>query len=764
MGMVEICSTRMRPVPIVRARVVRVVAATALVVLVGATPALAASAPPATPEPIAAQRLDCQPGQVDINSAPATQMVARLGLPLPVAQRVVAHREPLYLDVEDLLTVEGIGPGKVDSLARGGVACADLPVTPPPVDAFVCRPGDGRVDVNRPTSRARLAALFGAPTADRIVAGIPYSGVKPMVAEHVPGVGSGKQAKLLDQLCDTPPTIDHAGTRWGWISTAGGRVDHPQSASLTVGPGIIDLNSGMWGSVRPLPYDSLYGGPKFDFQVHGPWAGGGDTVFATLPPDPFVPPAAPDVWRPTLLHYTGGDAAVHANDTLYVGPDGRWTTQVTSLSALQAVRQPAVSLPPVTYFTPVPRPEVGRALAKEIFGNPYEAEGCSPDASSERPLLVSVNPGFLATGGYGFPRAPAKWCAEGDASTEHMTFKLSNTGFPTFDYQQPAGPADTTGVGLSPQMGAFTRELLTLLNSGVKPGPDSRGVVYGPGVTVRYDLRASDDAQRVGLHRPSVAALGLDAVFLATEHLGTVRALDVPATISDCLNTLNRASLGLGSVLGCAEQALKEGKAPRRVVEAITRSLNAFTLFRDLNEVDALSDQSLDGTVTFRLRPHPEAPAGQPTSGDPNQAGTRILKRTGSTASYVLDTNGVAHHIPDGGTYICNAKHYLVQFNVDDSEWAAEVRSVGADATCPGGPERVLAENAPLGTVLLRRPSGETYLTRQLNGTTYLVPLFSGTSVFNCMVEQYLVWDQVTDAEYGRFAHHPFEAATGCGF
>lgn len=753
-----------------RWRIVCTCAAAAAISISVASVASAVGPPPATPDPIAAKRLACDPGQIDVNSASAQDLRA-LGLDLPVAERLIAHREPLYLDLGDLLVVEGIGADKLAEIKVSGRACAGLPTQPPPTDAHVCRFGDGRVDVNRPQSSKALAAMLGRPTADRIVAGIPYAGVGPVVAEHLPGIGPGRQRKLISQLCATPATIDHGDTRWGWISAAGGRVDHLDGATLTVPAGTLDSGAGVWGSVRALEWDRLLEGPSFDMTIHGPWLGDGKTVFTTLPRDPFQAPSHPEAWTPTVLHFTGGDADIHAKNDVHVGSDGRWTAEVASLSKLEALWQPLVSL-----ATGI-RSRINAVIqsAKNYLTSSYEPVPCSPDVSSLQRLRVGVYPDGLNSGLIGgFVRPPAKWCAQGDTtfSTSRVEFRLSNTSALTYGFNQWAGPADTVGVSLSPNLTSLTRVLLQFYNRGVKPGDDTTNVVYGPGVTVRFDLPASNENQQEDIVRDIFRYPinnTYDTLFLLTEHLGAVPGMDVPADVIECIQTYSVESIDVDAVLACITLVAKKNTSLRDKLESMGRALDLFSVFRAGVEAVTIANQtstnSLEGTVNFSLRPFLILPPQQPTTGDPDEwDGARILKRTGSSASYVLDTDGVAHHIPDGETYVCNAKHYLVEFNVDDAEWSEQVTAVGDDATCPSGADRALApETLASVKVLLRRVDGETWLTEDFNGAAHLVPLFSGDAVFSCMVEKYLVWDQVDYDEHARFDNHPFIAATGCG-
>lgn len=168
--------------------------------------------------------MECKSDGIDLNSASLTALRKLPEVSMPIAKAIVSRRPFLRPD-PDLLLVPGIGPEKLSVILAQNRVCAEPPSLPPPT-FDVCVTGDGRVDVNRPGSRPRLAELFGTPTADRIVQGIPYWSLDHVRAEGEPGAGSGRLRRYNDRLCLTPPTIDHEGTRWGWIDAAnGGRND-----------------------------------------------------------------------------------------------------------------------------------------------------------------------------------------------------------------------------------------------------------------------------------------------------------------------------------------------------------------------------------------------------------------------------------------------------------------------------------------------------------------------------------------------------------
>ena len=197
-------------------------------------PAGAAVTVPSVPNPIAAVKMACADGGIDLNKASIAQLTVLPDISEPVAKRIVAQRPYLRID-PDLLRVAGIGQGKLAAIVADGRACA-TPTSKPPPYFDVCKAGDGRIDANRPQSESALASLFGTPTAQRIVRAIPYWNLNHVRSEGEAGAGYGKMAKLMGRLCLTPPTIVYDGVRYGWIDPdRGGYVDWP----ATDGGGVV---------------------------------------------------------------------------------------------------------------------------------------------------------------------------------------------------------------------------------------------------------------------------------------------------------------------------------------------------------------------------------------------------------------------------------------------------------------------------------------------------------------------------------------------
>jgi len=176
----------------------------------------------------------CNAGQLDLNHASTSQLQALptptgSKLSAPVASNIVAARP--YLQPTDLRApaVNGITDDHVSLwLSRGLVCVTPIFVTASdstqvPVAPNICT-SPTQADVNDKTQRARFAALFGGPTADRIVAGIPYPSVDNSLRRA--GVGPGGLKQAAGKLCATPYPIRYAGTDWAFATPRRWRCCH----------------------------------------------------------------------------------------------------------------------------------------------------------------------------------------------------------------------------------------------------------------------------------------------------------------------------------------------------------------------------------------------------------------------------------------------------------------------------------------------------------------------------------------------------------
>src|SRR5579885_2577144 len=131
--------------------------------------------------------MTCLAGQVDLNSAPVADLTAALAIDTPIANRVVEFRP--YLRPSDLLVVAGIGPDRLASILASGRSCT-VPAATPPQTENVCV--DGKVDLQSATS-AEIATRLGVSknAGDSIVKARPFSTLRHVTPERVPGVGKG---------------------------------------------------------------------------------------------------------------------------------------------------------------------------------------------------------------------------------------------------------------------------------------------------------------------------------------------------------------------------------------------------------------------------------------------------------------------------------------------------------------------------------------------------------------------------------------------
>jgi hypothetical protein len=260
----------------------------------------------------------------------------------------------------------------------------------------------------------------------------------------------------------------------------------------------------------------------------------------------------------------------------------------------------------------------------------------------------------------------------------------------------------------------------------------------------------------------------LTSSFWAGRNLGSVLTAGEAAALAatNCFDAVLDTDLGFSSLVNCAEAG---GADAARTASRLFSFLDSGHTLKDAIGAGlgrlGMAPGNVEGSWHFHYDPIPPRPDTQPTDGSVGSGSGQgpgiLLKRSNSTAAYYL-VDGVAHHVPDGGTYICLAERVPTMFNVDEHEWAALVTTFGADAACPatGLPAQRSLTPETVRNFLLRTGDGsETYLV----GTDgFRTPLFDGASHFNCLAESYLVWDWASAQELTRFQRHPTIAATGC--
>jgi hypothetical protein len=204
------------------------------------------------------------------------------------------------------------------------------------------------------------------------------------------------------------------------------------------------------------------------------------------------------------------------------------------------------------------------------------------------------------------------------------------------------------------------------------------------------------------------------------------------------------------------------GKLARALLVIKAASYVAVTA--DLISIGVIGDVDNDIEMRFEATPPPPPlPDGQPTDGGLPAGGDSlppnvILKRTGSTVSYWLDSERQAHHIPNGDTYLCLANVMPAWFDVDDDEFNSVVNATGDDAACGVAAPRSLAPEHGVKHVFMRRDDGagdETWYYIRDDGIKVLA--LDGRPT--CRFDDVLVWDYVSDIELSRFSSTPSDVA-----
>jgi Helix-hairpin-helix motif len=296
---------------------------------------------PQVPGQQPALTMACAPGQVDLNHASLAALQTLPDVPLPVAQRVVAQRP--HDRVVDLLTVAGIGPDTLNAIVATGKACS-TPLTLPPPATNVCV--TGQIDVNNPASQTALASLFGGPTAQRIVAALPFPDLNHAEVVLAAGAGPGKVSKYASKLCLTPEPKIFAGVNYSYVYPGSGGRDDYQGFSLVVPSGVRTAAHGQWVTITPkstppASNPSAPAWPSADFAVAGaPWVDGTKQVYVTEPTDPVLTEMGAD-GQPILVHWnddsrTSGEE-IEGPNLLVNSTANTVTAAVTHLSPIDSL-------------------------------------------------------------------------------------------------------------------------------------------------------------------------------------------------------------------------------------------------------------------------------------------------------------------------------------------------------------------------------------------------------------------------------------------
>lgn len=774
----------------------------AAAISVSGTPSVDAEPGVASERVLPVSVLNCENGQVDVNSATVDALATIPGIGgKPIAERVVAARP--YASVEHLQAVSGIGPGGLSSITASGRACVAMPSgaeIPPVFD--LCT--DGFTDLNT-VPFAEAEVMFGKGTAQRLVG----AQAKPMwKVEHalaIAGIGPGRIEN--HSVCVTPPTLHDIDTEtsWTWLD-----ADESTTAVATttdimmfvadsgdlpgdgwvriadvVANGTIDQTEAWQAGLESAFDPAEFSPPTFDTSVVTP----DGTELQPLHPVTLTYPLDQDEDElpPSVSRWENGHR-VYSTDADATVDGDRITVEAAHLSVGQSSFGMVVT--DFRFIFPVSGNRDQQANWFEQRRRNVNGPACPATGSS------SPSKGMFGTV-EGAPENVVTYCSYFDGN--YATWRVQNN-LPGPIEVSPDQSYVYTRV-LLPGDDLVGRSLLGYFEDA--PGLYQSGAVWvPPGSVAEVQFRSHGQTKvhvggslKVASAYTATKAL-FDEVLKKAYESGNIESSAVLASLR-CMYTDDITTCLLDKNL---PQVLKEAikKVAENEVDSIRdrdlrklgkRIIRIIAIASDLRPLGSLVNDSL--TLRYDRPPAPTrdrgrlipsncavtwsdgvwawswdpdcvdaaypVPPGQPINGsDPSAAGTLILKRSNSVETFVLDTDGVAHPIPDGGTYVCNAHHYPVMWNVDDTEWASLVTSLGAAATCPTGPSRALFPDTT-----------EDFIVRQPDGTSFVVdygmrePILSGEA-FNCLVERFLVWDWVSDDELEQIPRNSSIAARFC--
>jgi hypothetical protein len=783
--------------------------------------------------------LDCAAGKIDLNHASVATLQGLPGVSKPIAQRIVDSRP--HDRTKDLLVVPGIGPGKLTEIEASGRACS-TPLTLPPPAADACA-SPGQLDVNNPASRDRLAAIFGAPTAQRIVDAQPFPDLAHAKTVLVAGAGSGKVAKAASGLCATPVPKTTGGVNYSYVyARSGGRADLGKF-TLVVPAGVLTAGIGQWLRIspQPTPTPDMDGPawPSAQFSILGAqWADGSKHVYVTMPTDPELTEFG-DSAIPVISHYDGDTRSTGEIATTQVSPStGTITAAVTHLSLLDAISQGvswvAEPLGGLLLDARFPAPDCDGSWTLDSNTGSWTHGTAHVDLTG---ALLNL-PGNIVPP-FGWPQKHCVQSASSNPYDAHVSLVNNTRTFESLTrYSGDPKLGDASLVGADP---------LELIITGLAESVLGHPVAY-PGAQVSVEVPSGQQAavrmtpnipitafwavvnetpiadllDDIGNDSPETNAVIKDGLGCALSELNgaanldasTNNALDALAgMLKDCIDfesikvaildaehsgkiapdkvgrigvTLNKlqryvlwlkvgrvAITGYDSWLGYAGGSAAgiidvENYAPKPDTDSLGRRVHDACL------VARGYGWSIDMNCQNAYYAGKSVPANSGSSTTPDGLpGGKILRNSLGNAWFANYSAGTVAPISDGGTYLCLAKHYPV-------DWDARL----GDYTDPANPGHYTFDSTPVGcdsSLSDDRPinSGQTdnttIILRQSDGTAWVIwsakreHIESGAE-FECWVNpayaaniEFDVWDQVTDTQLSNWPIDTTTHVSNCG-
>lgn len=700
--------------------------------------------------------MTCAAGQTDINSASINALMRALAVDKPTASRVVSFRP--YLKPSDLLVVQGIGPDRLAGILASGRTCA-VPATAPPPSEDVCTGTLLDLQVATPETIAKTLGVSGS-VARNIAAARPYSTLRHVTPERVPGLGKGTLPAVSAKTCLTPAPVRTATATFRWAYRSQNTTVTRDTASLTVPAGVVD-GAGAWASITDATSTIAIDGPTANFHIWGDWVGGADSVEITLPLSRDQAALPADLFAPVLFHITDAGPVIAHGDSVAV-TDSSISTWTTSLSLFTSGPF-GVSL--LTNLAPhIGVHSAVNSAMRAVTGTRADQPSCHDDLEAWR----------LETGGnaieqdFVMGRQPLRYCTQAGTGDSAQWVLANNTGAVVSVNAQGASRVVDSG----PSGNLLLDVAYDVWNNTTGPQETTSMVQADipPGGSITIQAPAGTNADYVGVGTNEVFAV---PTFLLRE-LGLVvpagKVMDVYSTLQDCAYAAGANGFPLElsnsqwiTLLNCAKAALLAGGETVAKASVSVALVVADVMISGSDTLRVSTGSPWDLRLTYRA-PAPPVPPTQPGTGtipppgEPGAASLRILKLADSPASYVLDADAVTHHIPNTGTYLCNSNVMPVQYGLTPEQFAAIASGgMGKDAACPDAAARSLQPSTTR-NFLLRRSDGSSYLVNNYGQKALVI----GTGSFDCFAESYLVWDHVSADELARFPNEPSIAGRIC--
>jgi hypothetical protein len=758
--------------------------------------------------------LDCATGQVDLNHASLAQLQTLPGVSAPIAQRIVTMRP--HDRTQDLLVVPGIGADTLAAINATGKACSTPLTLPPPsanvcisssqldVNNPASQPGLASL-FGKPTAQRIVAA---EPFPD-------LAHAKVILAAGAGSGKVTKYASKLCATPE-PKTTGGVNYSYVYSATGGRADLGKFSLVVPAGTLTDPVGQWLRITPEPTPANDGPAWPSAEFTVLGAaWSNGSKHVYVTLPTDPALSEFDTGTANPVVAHWSDGTDRTSGEiaDTQTSADSTTITAAVTHLSVLDGISQgvqwvaePAMGA--LLSDSRFPAPTCDGSWALDPSTGSWWRGTAHVDLAG---ALLNLPGNTVPPLGW-----PQKHCVQSDDSaspydaTLHVvnntrTFEsLTQYGDDTATVGGPesvtaADPLrtmvrDAAALVLRHPVAAPGDEMTITVESGHAGAADMEpnAIISGAWAIIN-ETPLADPINDYG-RAPHMTQFFTHSMSCLFSSLNTLQSLDGTSTgvlqniqgiIRDCfawddLRSAVQADLDSGAISDPDGQLqtqmdrvsrfllwLKVGRlgttafdswyghgagfisianyAPRPTVDAEGRRV--FDQCVSQHGLTWTIDNNCENAAYTQLSTIPTG-----SGGTDGLANGKMVRDSQGHAWLLNSDNHVIRPIADGGTYLCLAKHYAVDWDQTLAHYLDAGNSFDATpATC----DNRLADNRPInhgdtgGADVLRQPDGTGWVI--YDGYREWIP---SAAEFECWVTQEHpanietdVWDQVTDAQ-----------------